>query len=98
MTVGKGSLGFVARPCPHERRCGVPPRVVAHTDTQPICLQSVVEGPCVMAGTVVHRIRGITALKGLMGSLRRAAWLSEPAPQLAVRHRSLRAATKESLP
>jgi hypothetical protein len=98
MTVGKGSLGFVACPCTHERRCEVPPRVVAHTDTQHVCLQSVVEGSCVMAETVVHSIRGITAHTGLMGSRRRVARRSKPTFQLPVRPPEPRVAPKESVP
>ena len=54
------------------------------------------EGSCGAAWPVVHSIRGITALRGLMGIIRRTDRLSELAPQLTVRHPSLRAATKES--
>ena len=98
MIVGKGPHGFVSCPCTSSRRCGAPPPWRPAPNTQHMGLASVAKGSCVAAGTVVHSIRGITALKGLMGALRRAVRLSALASQLTVRSPEPRVATKESDP
>ena len=68
--------------------------MAANPDTQQAGRQTVAHGSGVAAWTVVHSIRGITAVLGWMSALGRAARPPEPTSSLAVRHRSLHAATK----
>ena len=51
-------------PLPHQCRSGVPQRGAANPDTPKAGLQSVASRSCVAAWTIVHSIRGITALMG----------------------------------
>ena len=90
-------LGEITRACTILRCHRCPPasqRGATARGGQPrhakVCLQSVAYGSCGAAWTVVHSIRGITALLGWMGALDDGPPGGQSRrPQLAVRHRSL---------